>query len=64
MASRDDRSTKTATPAPTIGEEIAKIPYEPLLPIEKRLIAWSLVLGATLMGILFWLSQHFFAVAS
>ena len=64
MASRDERSVDSAPEPGRIGEEIAKIPYEPLLPIEKRLIAWSLILGAALLGILFWVSQRFFAVTS
>ena len=64
MASRDERSADSAPEPGRIGEEIAKIPYEPLLPIEKRLIAWSLVLGVALMGVLFWISQTFFGVTS
>ena len=62
MAAREDRSKGSTSEPVSIGEEIAKIPYEPLLPIEKRLIVWSLVLGAALMGILFWISQSFFTV--
>ena len=27
---------------------------EPLLPIEKKLIAWSLILGVVLLAILIW----------
>ena len=27
---------------------------EPLLPIEKKLIAWSLILGVVLLAILVW----------
>lgn len=42
------------------GEELAKIPYEPLLPIEKKLIAWSLTLGVVLLVILVWVSYTFF----
>ena len=64
MAPHEDRSKGSMPEPASIGEEIAKIPYEPLLPIEKRLIVWSLVLGAALMGILFWVSQSFFAVTS
>jgi hypothetical protein len=37
-----------------IGEEIAKMPAEPLLPIEKKLIAWSLIVGLMLLAILVW----------
>ena len=39
---------------PRIGEEIRKMPAEPLLPIEKKLIAWSLALGIVLLAILVW----------
>ena len=34
--------------------------HEPLLPVEKRLIAGSLVLGIVLLGLLIWLSNKFF----
>ena len=34
--------------------------YEPLLPVEKKLIAGSLVLGIVLLGLLIWLSNKFF----
>ncbi len=39
---------------PKIGEEIEKMSttYEPLLPVEKKLIAWSLGLGIVLLVIL------------
>jgi hypothetical protein len=39
---------------PRIGEELAKMPAEPLLPIEKKLIAWSLIAGIVLLAILVW----------
>jgi len=39
---------------PRIGEEIAKMPAEPLLAIEKKLIAWSLIVGLLLLAILVW----------
>jgi len=45
---------------PELVREMAAIPYEPLLPIEKKLIAWSLVLGIGLLGLLWWLSQVVF----
>lgn len=47
---------------PKLAEELAKIPHEPLLPIEKRLIAYSLLLGAGLLGIPLWVSNTWFAV--
>ena len=34
---------------PDIRVEMAKAEYEPLLPIEKKLIAWSLGLGVFLL---------------
>jgi hypothetical protein len=39
---------------PRIGDEIRKMEAEPLLPIEKKLIAWSLILGVVLLAILVW----------
>jgi hypothetical protein len=39
---------------PRIGEEIRKMHAEPLLPVEKKLIVWSLVLGVALLAILIW----------
>ena len=43
-----------------IKEEMEKMEYEPLLPIEKKLIAWSLILGVVLLGVLVWVSYTFF----
>jgi hypothetical protein len=37
-----------------ISEEMAKMPAEPLLAIEKKLIALSLIVGLLLLGILVW----------
>ena len=37
---------------PNIGEEIRKAAYEPLLPIEKKLVGWSLGIGVGLLVIL------------
>ena len=34
--------------------------YEPLLPVEKKLIVGSLVLGVVLLGLLMWVSRVFF----
>ena len=34
--------------------------YEELLPIEKKLIGWSIFIGVTALGILVWLSRTFF----
>lgn len=39
-------------PTASLQEEIANAAYEPLLPIEKKLVAWSLVVGVVLLVIL------------
>jgi hypothetical protein len=45
-----------------IAEEMARIPYEPLLPIEIKLIVGSLLVGVVLLGILLWISAVYFPV--
>ena len=47
---------------PKLAEEIRSMPEEPLLPIEKKLIGWSLLLGVALLGLLLWMSGAFFSV--
>jgi hypothetical protein len=42
---------------PKIGEEIRKMEYEPLLPIEKQLIGWSLGLGIALLLVLAFITK-------
>jgi hypothetical protein len=44
---------------PRIGEEIRKMEYEPLLPIEKKLIGWSLGIGIVLMAVLVFATRAF-----
>lgn len=34
--------------------------YEPLLPVEKQLISWSVGLGILALGLLVWVSYTFF----
>ncbi len=34
--------------------ELKKMEYEPLMPIEKKLIVWSLGLGVLLLALLVW----------
>ena len=59
-----DRSGKTEAEAlASLAEELAAIPYEPLLPAEKWLISVSLITGVTLLAILSWVSATFFPVA-
>jgi len=45
---------------PKFSDELKKMEYEPLLPVEKKLIAGSLILGIVLLGLLIWLSNTFF----
>jgi hypothetical protein len=47
------------TEEPKIGEELKKMQqeYEPLLPVEKKLIAWSLGIGLTLLAVLYFVSK-------
>jgi hypothetical protein len=44
---------------PRIGDEIRKMVYEPLLPVEKRLIGWSFGLGVVLLVVLVLVSRAF-----
>jgi len=44
---------------PKFSEELKKMEHEPLLPVEKKLISGSLVLGIVLLGLLIWLSNKF-----
>ena len=41
-------------------EELSKMEWEPLLPIEKKLIGWSIGLGIVLLFLLYWVSGVFF----
>ncbi|HXP61548.1 MAG TPA: hypothetical protein VN829_13710 [Dongiaceae bacterium] len=45
---------------PKLADEIKRMEYEPLLPIEKRLIIWSLLLGVGLLALLVWVSGKLF----
>ena len=41
-------------------DELQKMEYEPLLPIEKKLISWSIIIGVVSLGFLVWISLYFF----
>lgn len=45
---------------PKLAEELKKMEYEEILPIEKKLVGWSIALGVILLGILIWISYTFF----
>jgi hypothetical protein len=44
---------------PKVGEEIRKMAAEPLLPVEKQLIAWSFGIGVVLLVVLVLISRAF-----
>ncbi len=50
----------TESEQPRLAEEMEKMEYEPLLPVEKKLIVWSIALGVVLLGALTWVSYTFF----
>lgn len=41
-------------------DELKKMDYEPLEPVEKKLIAYSLIIGLILLIILVFISYEFF----
>ncbi|MGE4551822.1 MAG: hypothetical protein AB7D57_01850 [Desulfovibrionaceae bacterium] len=43
-----------------IAEEMGKMEYEPLLPIELKLIRWSLIIGVVSLVVLYAISAAFF----
>ena len=45
---------------PDIKEALRDMPYEPLLPIEKKLIGWSLGIGIVSLVILVFISRTYF----
>lgn len=45
---------------PKLSEELKKMEYEELLPVEKKLIGWSIGLGVVLLFFLYWVSITFF----
>jgi len=47
---------------PRLVDELKKMEYEPLLPIEKTLIRWSLLLGSGLLLILILVSNFVFRI--
>ena len=44
---------------PKLADEMQKMVYEPLLPVEKKLIVWSLSLGIVLLFALVLISRVF-----
>jgi hypothetical protein len=44
---------------PKLSDELRKMEAEPLLPIEKKLVAWSIGTGVVLLAILVLFSRGF-----
>jgi hypothetical protein len=44
---------------PKLSDELSKMEYEEMLPVEKKLVAWSIGLGVVLLTILVALSRYF-----
>jgi hypothetical protein len=42
-----------------IADEMGKMRHEPLLPVEKKLITWSLAVGIVLLVVLAFMRQMF-----
>ncbi|HEX9050407.1 MAG TPA: hypothetical protein VF841_07755 [Anaeromyxobacter sp.] len=47
-------------PEGSLVEELRGMQREPLLPVEKKLIGWSIGIGVALLGVLVWVSYTFF----
>jgi len=45
---------------PRLAEEIQKMEQDEFLPVEKKLVGWSIGLGVVMLGILVWISYTFF----
>ena len=45
---------------PKLSEELKKMEYEPLLPVELTLIRWSIGIGVVSLVVLYWVSATFF----
>jgi len=47
-------------PEPKLADELKKMEHEPLLPIEKKLILWSVLIGILSLAVLVWVSHTYF----
>jgi hypothetical protein len=44
---------------PNLSDELKKMEAEPLLPVEKKLVAWSIGTGVVLLAVLVLVSRYF-----
>lgn len=56
----EERPEVPATEQGRLVTELSSMEYEPLLPVEKKLIIWSIGLGVVALGFLVWVSYTFF----
>jgi hypothetical protein len=54
------QKTKEEGAPPVMAQELRRMEAEPLLPVEKKLIGWSIGLGIALLGILVWVAYTYF----
>jgi DNA recombination-dependent growth factor C len=59
-SNRLNKEEKFMAEEPKLADELKKMEYEPLLPIEKKLIGWSIGLGVGGLAVLVWISYTFF----
>ena len=60
MSAQAQVRTAPAQGEAKLADELRGMQREPLLPIEKKLISWSIGLGVGLLGVLVWVSYTFF----
>ena len=44
---------------PKFSDELRGMQHEPMLPVEKKLVAWSIALGVILLAVLVFVSRMF-----
>jgi hypothetical protein len=44
---------------PKLSDELRGMEHEPMLPVEKKLVAWSIALGVVLLAVLVLVSRNF-----
>ena len=44
---------------PKLSDELRKMEHEPILPIERKLVAWSIGTGVVLLAVLVLVSRYF-----
>ncbi len=53
-------NTKMTAGSSKVADEMKRMEQEPILPVEKQLIGWSIGLGVGLLAFLYWLSAALF----